>query len=400
MNRRDFPVKIHPHGFNGRSAAVGAGVLALVATLAACGSDNTTPSSNSSTGSSSSSSSASGSSSSSSSAGGSSDINCSNGNLTGQGSTAQSAAITKFIKDYQTKCGSGVNINYTPNGSGPGITAFTSKQADWAGSDFALSDAQQGPADARCGTGKALSVATIPGAIAVMYNVPGVDKLNLSAKTLGGIFDGKITKWNDPAIAAENSGVTLPDLQIQAFHRSDGSGTSYNFSNYLNKVAPDAFAHAANKQWPGAGGQGVQGSKGVTQGVQSTSGGIGYAEVSYATSANLKTAAIGNAQGQFVPLTTDNANKFIGQAKVDTANGNFKFTFDYTYSDPAAYPAVLVTYEIVCSQGNDAAKLPLLKGFLGYLASNGAQSQLPNIGYVGLSSDQASKAAAIFAGLS
>ena len=396
MIRRDFPVKIHA-GVNGRSAAVGAGVLALaLASLTACGSDNN--SSSSSSGGSSSNTSAAGSSTNSGSTSGGGDINCANGTLSGQGSSAQNAAVVKFIKDFQTKCGNSTNISYNATGSGPGVTAFIQKQADWAGSDYALNADQQKTADARCG-GKALSVGTIPGAIAVMYNVPGVDKLNLSAANLGKIYNGTIAKWNDQAIAADNPGVTLPDLAIQTFHRSDASGTSFNFSNYLNKTAPSDFPTAANKQWPVSKGQSAQGSKGVAQAVQSTSGAIGYAEVSYATTNNLKTAAVGNAAGKFVPLTIANASNFISKAQVDTADGNYKFNFDYTYANDNAYPAVLVTYEIACSSGNDSGKLPLLKNFLAYTANNSAQSQLEGLGYVALSSDQQSKVAAIFDGL-
>jgi phosphate transport system substrate-binding protein len=400
MIRRDFPVKIHA-GVNGRSAAVGAGVLALaLASLTACGSDNN----KSSSGGSSSPTTAGGTTattgSSTSAAAASGGITCANGTISGQGSTAQNTAIVKFIKDFQTQCGNATNINYNGTGSGPGVTAFIQKQADWAGSDYALNSTQQPQADARCSGGKALSVGTIPGAIAVMYNVPGVSKLNLSASNLGKIFNGKITTWNDPAIAADNAGVTLPNLPIQTFHRSDASGTSYNFSNYLNKTAATDFPAAANKQWPGTGGQSAQGSKGVAQAVKTTSGAIGYAEVSYATSNSLNTASIGNAAGKFVPLTIANAGNFISHATIDTAGGNYKFNFDYTYSADDAYPAVLVTYEIVCSAGNDSAKLPLLKNFLGYTASSAAQGQLEGLGYVPLSSDQQSKVQAIYAGLS
>ena len=380
-----------------RTAAVGAGVLALVASLAACGSDNTkTTSSSSSGGSSTTSTSSSGNSA-------STDTTkpvCADGTLTGQGSSAQNTAITKFVKDYQTACGDKATINYTANGSGPGVTAFTGKQADWAGSDYPLNADQQKTADARCTGGKAISVGTIPGAIAVMYNVPGLDSLNLSAATLGKIFDGKITNWNDPAIATDNGGKAGPDLAIQAFHRGDGSGTSYNFSNYLNKTAPDAFPYPANKQFPGKGGQGVTGSKALATSVASTSGGIGYAEVSFATANKLKTAAIGNAAGKFVPLTIDNAAEFISKAKIDDSNGNLVFNFDYTVAEDNAYPATLVTYEIVCAAGNDSAKLSELKGFLGYLAGDGAQSQLKDLGYIPLAKEQQTKVAAAFAGLS
>ncbi|WP_143765598.1 phosphate ABC transporter substrate-binding protein PstS [Catenulispora acidiphila] len=404
MTRRDFPVKIHA-GVNGRSAAVGAGVLALaMAGLTACGSDNNSSSSSSSGGSSSSTSAAAGGSTSasgtSSSSAASGTITCAKGTLSGQGSTAQNTAIVKFIKDFQTQCGNDTNVSYNGTGSGPGVTAFIQKQADFAGSDYPLSSAQQPQADARCTSGKALSVATVPGIISVMYNIPGVTKLNLSASNLGKIFNGKITKWNDPAIAADNAGVTLPALAIQTFHRSDASGTSFNFSNYLNKTAPTDFPAAANKQWPGTGGQSAQGSKGVAQSVKTTSGAIGYAEVSYATSSQLNTAVIGNAAGKFVPLTPANASNFISKAKVDTTGGNYLFNFDYTYSADDAYPAVLVTYEIVCSAGNDSAKLPLLKNFLAYTAGSGAQSQLEGLGYVALASDQQSAVAQIFNGLS
>lgn len=381
-------MKIHP-----RYAAVGAGVLAM-ATLAACGSDNNTSSSSTSGGSTTSASSPAGGATTS--AGGG--IACGSGTLIGQGSSAQNNAVTQWVKDYQNAC-SGAQITYTANGSGAGITSFTNKTADWAGSDFPLSAAQQTPADARCSGGKAVSIATVPGAIAVMYNVPNAPTLNLSAKTLGGIFDGKITDWSDPAIAADNGGKALAPLKIQAFHRSDSSGTSFNFSQYLNKTAPDAFAHPANKQWPGAGGQGATGSKGVTTAVQSTSGAIGYAEISYATSAKLSTAAIGNAQGQFVPLSVDNAKEFISKAKVDTTNGNIIMNFDYTVSEPNAYPAVLATYEIVCTAGNDSGKLATLKGFLGYMASDAAQTQLPNLGYVALPDSVKPQVQAAFAAI-
>ena len=401
MIRRDFPVKIHA-GVNGRSAAVGAGVLALaMAGLTACGSDNNSPSS--SGGSSSSTSAAAGGSTSasgSSTAAAGGGITCANGTLSGQGSTAQNTAVVKFIKDFQTKCGNSTNISYNGTGSGPGVTAFIQKQADFAGSDYPLNSTQQPTADARCTGGKALSVGTVPGIISVMYNIPGVTKLNLSASNLGKIYNGKITKWNDPAIAADNAGVTLPDLAIQTFHRSDASGTSFNFSNYLNKTAPTDFPAAANKQWPGTGGQSAQGSKGVAQAVKSTSGAIGYAEVSYATSNSLPTANVGNAAGKFVPLTAANAANFIGKAKVDTTGGNYLFNFDYTYSADDAYPAVLVTYEIACSAGNDSAKLPLLKNFLSYMASNAAQSQLEGLGYVALTPDQQTAVTVVFNGLS
>ena len=137
----------------------------------------------------------------------------------------------------------------------------------------------------------------------------------------------------------------------------------------------------------------------MTTAVQSTSGAIGYAEISYATSAKLSTAAIGNAAGQFVPISIDNAKEFISKAKVDTTNGNIMMNFDYTVSEANAYPAVLATYEIVCTAGNDSGKLSTLKGFLSYMASDAAQTQLPNLGYVALPDSVKPQVQAAFAAI-
>lgn len=218
----------------------------------------------------------------------------------------------------------------------------------------------------------------MPGAIAVMYNVSGVSKpLNLSASTLAKIFNGKITTWNDAAIKADNPGVSLPGTKITTFHRADKSGTSYNFSNYLNQTAASDFPAVANKQWPGTGGQGENGSSGVAQAVKTTQGGIGYAEISYAQANSLPTAKVGNAKGQFVEASTDNASAFIAKAKTKQSGSDLQLAFDYGYSDPTAYPAVLVTYEIACVKGNKSSQLPLIKGFLTYASGDTAQGELP-----------------------
>jgi len=353
------------------AAVAGAGLIAA-ATLSACGSNNNSPSSSGS--------SAAGSSSATASA-----ISCGSGTLTLAGSTAQANAISKWTKDYQAAC-SGATVNYNPNGSGAGLTAFEQNQVDFAGSDFPMATTDIPKADARCGAGNhAIDIPLVPGAIAVMYNVSGVtSSLNLSAQTLAKIFNGKITTWNDPAIAGENPGVTLPSTKITTFHRSDKSGTSFNFSNYLNKTDAADFPTAANKQWPGTGGQGENGSSGVAQAVKTTDGGIGYAEISFASSNNLQTAKVGNAQGQYVQATTANASAFIAKANVQSGDNGIQLSFDYTYSDPNAYPAVLVTYEIACGSGNTASQLPLIKGFLDYGVSSAAQGELPAAGYVQL----------------
>jgi phosphate transport system substrate-binding protein len=362
-----------------RGAAAGA-AAALALALAGCGTDN-----NGSSGPSNPS------------------IDCASGTLTAAGSTAQANAMSDWTKALENQCAS-ANVNYQGGGSGKGVQQFQEGTIDFAGSDFALSDKDKPAADARCRSGRgsggstggpAIDLPMVPGPIAVGYNVPGVDAgLNLSASNLAKIFTGKISDWNDPAIAADNPGVTLPNLGIQTFHRADGSGTSYNFSNYLAHEAKADFGFDADKNWPAPGGQGSNGTQGIAQGVKSTSGGIGYMEESFATQNNITVAKVGNEGGKFVELTEQNVQNFLSKAAV-TGNGNdLKLAFDYTDTDADAYPALLVTYEIVCQSGNDSAKLPLLKNFLSYISSTDAQNQVAKDGYVPLPVDLQTKVAA------
>jgi phosphate transport system substrate-binding protein len=366
---------------NYRAAAVGiaaAGAAALV--LAGCGSDN-----NSTGGSATSSGSA-------------SNISCQSGTLTSGGSTAQQNAISAWNKTYEAACG-GATINYQGVGSGAGVTQFSSGTLDFAGSDFALDSSDQSGADARCKSGPAINLPLAPGGIALGYNIPNVTKLNLSSGNLAKIFSGKITNWNDPAIAKDNSGTTLPNLPIQTFHRSDSSGTSYNFTNYLANEAKSDWTVGANKNWPAPGGQGEKGSSLVASSVKATAGGIGYFEQSYATQNNLPMASVSNAAGQFVPLTTENVANFLAKAKVVGSGNDLKLQFDYTNTDANAYPDLLVTYEIVCSKGNASAKLPLIKGFLGYAASSAGQASLTSQGYVPLPAELQTKVASAVSSL-
>ncbi|MGB8200829.1 MAG: phosphate ABC transporter substrate-binding protein PstS [Pseudonocardiaceae bacterium] len=312
-------------------------------------------------------------------------ITCSSGSLTAAGSTAQQNAMEEWIKGYLNKC-SGANINYGGGGSGQGVQQFADAKIDFAGSDFPLAEGnEQQAANARCGSGPAINIPMVGGPIAIGYNVPGITKnLNLSASNLAKIFSGKITNWNDREIAQDNPGLQLPSLGIQSFHRSDGSGTTYNFTNYLAHDATTDWTFGTNKNWSAPGGQGAKGSQGVAQGVQSTPGGIGYFELSFATQSRIPYATVGNAEGKFISLTPENAVHFLSEAKVIGTGDDLKLQFNYATTDAAAYPNLLVTYEIVCSKGNAAAKLPLLKNFLGYAASPAGQQELPVQGYISL----------------
>jgi phosphate transport system substrate-binding protein len=335
--------------------------------LTACGSDNNAGTSSSS---------ASGSSSSSADCGG-------KASLTAEGSTAQQNAVAEFNKVWQQVC-SGKNLSYNPTGSGAGREQFIAKQVDFAGSDSALKDEQIAAAAERCGGNPAWNLPLVFGPVAMAYNIEGVDKLVVNGDVLSKIFQGQITKWNDPAIAALNSDATLPDTNITPVYRSDSSGTTDNFQKYLGAAAPQAWTKGAGSEFQGGAGEGAQKSSGVVQAVQATPGAIGYVEKGFAQQANLPMAQIDNGAGA-VELTDETTKKAIDSAKF-AAEGN-DLTLDlnsiYGTKDAGAYPLVLATYEIVCSKGYDADTAAAVKSFL-TVAANEGQANLGPAGYVAL----------------
>ena len=338
--------------------------IALTATLAlaACGSDNETPAAG---------------------GGGNSaaPANCAAGALEAQGSTAQKNAMDEWIKAYQGQCAD-AKINYNGTGSGAGIEAFINGTADFAGSDSALKEEEQPKADAKCAGGQALNLPMVIGPIAVVYNVEGVDNLQVSPATLAGIFAGKITKWDDPKIAADNSGAKLPSTAIQTVHRSDESGTTDNFTKYLSKTAESVWTFGNAKAWKAPGGTGAAKSDGVATQVKGTAGTISYVELSFAENSDLKMAKVKNGAGEYAELTGESAGKTIAGAKVEGTGNDLKLSIDYATAEPGAYPIVLVTYEIACSKGS--AKAAAIKGFLTYTASAAGQQALGELGYAPL----------------
>src|SRR5690349_4752382 len=234
--------------------------------------------------------------------------------VTAEGSTAQQNAIAEFNKVWGQVC-SGKTLAYNPTGSGAGVDQFIAKQVDFAGSDSALSDDQKPKAAARCGGNEAWNLPMVFGPVAMAYNIDGVDKLVVNGEVLAKIFQGQITKWNDPAIAALNSGTSLPDVDIKPVYRSDSSGTTDNFQTYLASAAPQAWTKGAGKEFQGGAGEGAQKSSGVVQAIQATPGSIGYVEKSPAAAAGLKNAEIDSGAGA-VALTDDSTGKAVAAAKV------------------------------------------------------------------------------------
>jgi phosphate transport system substrate-binding protein len=364
-------VKLNRFGSKvGTPLAVAVSMTAVAAlTLTACGSDNNAGTSSSSAASGSSSASA---------------ADCGGKtSLTAEGSTAQQNAIAEFNKVWGQVC-SGKTLAYNPTGSGAGVDQFIAKQVDFAGSDSALSDEQGPKAAERCGGNPAWNLPLVFGPVALAYNVEGADKLIVNGEVLAKIFQGQITKWNDPAIAALNSGASLPDADITPIYRSDSSGTTDNFQKYLAAAAPQAWTKGAGKEFQGGAGEGAQKSSGVVQAIQATPGGIGYVEKGFAQQAGLKVAQIDSGGGA-VELTDESTQKAVDTAKFKAEGNDLSLDLNALYASKEAgvYPLMLATYEIVCSKGYDADTAAGVKSFL-TVAANEGQANLSAAGYVPL----------------
>ncbi|WP_052869693.1 phosphate ABC transporter substrate-binding protein PstS [Streptomyces niger] len=355
-----------------RALAVGALAVSGALALSACGSDDTTGGPGASSAK-------------------TSNIKCDGkGKLLASGSSAQKNAMDVWVQNYSGAC-KDTEINYQPTGSGAGITTFLQGQTAFAGSDSALKPEEVAKSKKICKGGEAINLPMVGGPIAVGYNVPGVDDLVLDAETLGKIFDSKITNWNDPAIKKLNPGAKLPDLKIQAFHRSDDSGTTDNFTKYLKGAAPKAWPHEPAKTWEGKGGQAASGSSGVSSQVKQTSGAISYFELSYATAGKIDTAKLNTGAQKPVDATVENASKAISEAKQVGKGEDLALELNYKTKAEGAYPITLVTYEVACDKGNKAETLPATKSFLTYLASEDGQATLKEQGYAPLPTEIADK---------
>ncbi|MFC8230914.1 phosphate ABC transporter substrate-binding protein PstS [Streptomyces sp. NPDC057287] len=311
-----------------------------------------------------------------------SDIKCdgAEGQLRASGSSAQKNAMDLWVKNYMAAC-SGVEINYSSSSSGEGIVAFNQGTVGFAGSDSALKPEEVAESKKICKSGQGINLPMVGGPIAIGFHLEGVDKLTLDASTLAKIFDTKIKKWNDPAIAELNDGVKLPDKAIQPFHRSEDSGTTQNLGKYLNAAAPSDWKYEAEKKWPAPGGQAASQSSGVATQVKAVDGAIGYFELSYAKSQEITTVDIDTGGAAPVEATSENASKAIAAAKVKGTGKDLALDLDYTTKAEGAYPIVLVTYEVVCDTGNKAETLGSVKSFLTYTASAEGQKVLTEAGY-------------------
>ncbi len=279
-----------------------------------------------------------------------------------------------------------VTVNYDPIGSGGGREQFLSGGVDFAGSDATMSDDEYAQSQDRCaGDRGAIHLPHYISPIAVAFNLSGIDSLNMKPEAIAGIFADEITNWNDPAIAADNPDVDLPDTAINPVHRSDESGTTKNFTDYLTAVAPDMWTEAI-EVWP-FGGEGAQGTSGVVQAITAGEGSIGYADASQV--GDLGTVAVGVGD-EFVPYSPEAAAKVVDVSERLPGNGDFDFQYKLKRdtTESGTYPIVLVSYHIVCLDYDDQDTADLVKAFMTYVGSpEGQQAAADEAGSAPISDD-------------
>jgi len=305
--------------------------------------------------------------------------------LTGAGATFPYPIYSKWFSDYAQQ--SGVRINYQSIGSGGGIRQLSEQTVDFGASDSPMSDEEM----AKAKGGPIIHIPTVLGADVVTYNPPGVSAaLRLTPDVIAGIFLGNIRKWNDTRIASLNAGVSLPNQDILVVHRSDGSGTTYIFTDYLNTAAPawKSIGKGKEVKWPV--GVGAKGNEGVAGQVKQTPGAIGYVELAYAKQNNLSIAAVRNKSGQFVaasvPAVTAAA---AGVAKSLPPNTDYRISIvDGPGAD--AYPISSFTWILAYQHQRDAVKGKKLVDFLNWALTQG-EKEAQSLDYAPLPADMAGK---------
>ena len=319
------------------------------------------------------------------------------GTLNGGGATSQANAQTTWRANYQKQ--NGGTINYEEVGSGTGVENFTSKAYSFAGTDAYLSDEQMSAASTSCAS-DVVEVPAYVSPIAVAFNLPGIDSLNLDSQTIADIFTGKVTTWNDQEIASQNPGAKLPSTAIVPVHRSDESGTTFNFTDYLFQTSGGAWSDQANTVWPASvkGGQGADGTSGVIGLLGQTEGAVGYADdsaVKAEGSLGVVSIKVGNSY---------NPPSATGVAKVLAASPpapnqpptSMAVNIDRKATAKGDYPLMLASYLLACQKYGDSATADFVKGYLTYVVSpDGQQAAADTAGSAPLDSSLSQKATSI-----
>jgi phosphate transport system substrate-binding protein len=298
--------------------------------------------------------------------------------LTGAGATFPNPLYTKWFDVYARE--KGVRINYQPIGSGGGIRQFTEGTVDFGATDGPMNDAQIAAVN-----GNVVHVPTVLGAVVVTYNLGSAvtTPLRFDGAMVADIFLGRITKWNDRRIAGLNPGVTLPAQDILVVHRSDGSGTTFVFTDFLSKISAEwkkRVGNATSVEWPT--GLGAKGNEGVTQQVKQSEGSIGYVELAYALANGLPAARMRNSAGAFVEASLKGVTAAAGSVKLDSTTD---FRVSITNADgPDAYPISSFTWLLVHREGKDTAKEQKIDEFLRWMLEPAAQRMAADLNYAPL----------------
>ena len=306
------------------------------------------------------------------------------GDLVGAGSSAQQSAMEAWQSGFQGEYPD-VNFSYDPVGSGGGREQFISGAADFAGSDAALDEEELAAASERCAGGEIFELPNYISPIAVVFNLEGVDELNLTPATIAGIFTGAITNWNDPAIAADNPDATLPDQAITPVHRADDSGTTDNFTDYLFQAAGDVWTAEPDGVWPLPGGEAANGTSGVVGVVESTVGAVTYADASRAGDLGVVSVAVGD---EFVAPSSESASAVVENSPAVEGRGEYDFAIEVNRATEGSgeYPVVLVSYHIGCVQYEEQETADNVKAFMQYVISEeGQQAAEENAGSAAIS---------------
>lgn len=297
------------------------------------------------------------------------------GEVASGGASSQEVAVQAWTAGFQT-ANPDVTITYDPSGSGAGRESFQAGAFPFIGSDRAFNDEEIAAGGfGACADGtNIVELPTYISPIAVIFNLEGVDSLNLDAATVAGLFAGTITNWNDPAIAATNPDVTLPDLAVTPVHRQDDSGTTENFTDYLFQAAPSVWTSEPDGEWPLSSGEAANGTSGVVSAVSGANGTIGYADASRAAQEGLSTVAIGVGD-EFVSYSPEAAAAIVDESPFveGRAEGDLAIELERTSQEAGVYPIVLISYMIACEEYADASAAPVVKSFLEYVASEDGQ---------------------------
>lgn len=312
------------------------------------------------------------------------------GDLAGAGASSQEAAMEAWIAGIQD-ANPELNVSYDPVGSGGGREQFIAGgQTLFAASDAALEDEELTGAMERCAPGDLIQVPGYVSPIAVVYNLDGVEELQLSPETLASIFKQEITTWDDEAIAEDNPDADLPDTTIAPVNRSDESGTTENFVDYMAKVAPDIWDFPVDGNWPVPGGEAAQGTSGVVEAVAAGDGTIGYADASQAGDLGVATIGVGES---FEEPSPEAAAAILDESEDTASEENiFAYELNRETESEGTYPIVLVSYELACTEYEDAAQADAVKGLMSYIVSpEGQDAAAENAGSAPLSDSVSEK---------